>query len=73
LVKELKVLVTSAAAKGDFGSFQGYPEYKRIREIGEELNKMGGLELMRKAYYSVSTRELYFSQHWWDHVGNWEA
>jgi hypothetical protein len=72
LVKELKVLVAATQAKS-FDSWKEYPEYERIREIGESLDEMGGLELMQKAYYSVRTRELYFSQDWWDGVGSWQA
>jgi hypothetical protein len=69
LVKELKTLV-AATRKVQRNSFEAYPEYNRIREIGERLNEMGGMEAMQRAHSEVSS-ESYFSQDWWNRIGYW--
>ena len=49
----------------------GFRNKARIREIGEDLNREGGMELMRKAYYAVRNNGVYFSQDIWSGVGSW--
>ena len=49
----------------------GYRNKARIREIGEDLNREGGIELMRKAYHAVRSKRFDFSQEIWDGIGGW--
>lgn len=48
--------------------------HPRLREIGEELNKIGGIQLMQEAYYEIIKP---FGSHGpnlkgaWHGVGNW--
>jgi len=51
----------------------GFTNKARIREIGEDLNGDGGIELMRKAYYAVRNTGIYFSQDIWDGIGSWRC
>jgi hypothetical protein len=44
----------------------------RIREIGEELNRCGELELMQEAYCYVSSLGMEFPQNSWDKIGAWQ-
>ncbi len=64
LLNELIVLV-----KKDNSGFANKP---RIREIGEELNRQGGMKQMQQAYYLVKNTGLYFSQDIWDGIGEWQ-
>ncbi|MCE9567214.1 MAG: hypothetical protein K8U57_34870 [Planctomycetes bacterium] len=71
LLRELAGLIEKdsrdAATEGGFGSAT------RIRAIGEELDRQGGIELMRAAYSEVRRRGPYFSDHIWDGIGDWRA
>ena len=51
----------------------GFRNEARICEIGEDLNREGGIELMRKAYYAVRNNGVYFSQDIWSGVGSWRS
>lgn len=51
----------------------GFVNRARIREIGEELYRRGGHDLMQEAYYHVRSTKIYFSQDIWDGIGEWEA
>jgi hypothetical protein len=51
----------------------GFRNKARIREIGEDLNREGGMEVMRKAYYAVRNNGVYFSQDIWNGVGSWRS
>jgi hypothetical protein len=51
----------------------GFRNKARIREIGEDLDREGGMELMRKAYYAVKNNGIYFSQDIWDGIGSWRC
>jgi hypothetical protein len=51
----------------------GFKNEIRIREIGEELNREGGIELMKKAYYAVRDQGVYFSQDIWYEIGGWNS
>jgi hypothetical protein len=64
LLKELLQLV---------GSDGGFGNKTRIREIGEELNRIGGMDLMQCAYYGVKNAGRYFSQDIWDGIGSWRC
>jgi hypothetical protein len=50
----------------------GFANSARIREIGEELNRQGGMNLMRQAYAMVRATGAYFSQDIWDGIGEWQ-
>jgi len=57
------------------GRFNENRRHIRAREIGEELNKMGGLDLMKKVAYRVKSRlgsglcgEL---ERAWGYIGEW--
>jgi hypothetical protein len=63
LLNELITLV-----KNDNSGFANKP---RIREIGEELNRQGGMKEMQQAYYLVRNTGVYFSQDIWDGIGEW--
>ena len=54
------------------GSDGGFANRPRIREIGEELNRQGGIDLMRQFYYAVRREGPYFSQDIWHRIGSWE-
>lgn len=43
------------------------------REIGEALNKMGGMQAMQTAYYAakVQNRSASVIQAYWDGIGEW--
>lgn len=64
LLGELLQLVSS---DGGFGN------RARIREIGEELNRIGGMDLMQCAYYRVKNAGPYFSQDIWNGIGFWRS
>jgi hypothetical protein len=64
LVNELITLV-----RKDNSGFANSP---RIRQIGEELNRQGGMKLMQQAYGMVRATGLYFSQDIWDGIGEWQ-
>jgi hypothetical protein len=64
LIVELVTLV-----KRDNSGFANRP---RIREIGQELNRQGGMKLMQQAYYKVRATGAYFSQDIWHEIGEWE-
>jgi len=64
LIVELVTLV-----KQDNSGFANRP---RIREIGQELNRQGGMKLMQQAYYKVRATGAYFSQDIWHEIGEWE-
>lgn len=49
----------------------GFTNKARIREIGEEFNRTGGIKQMQQAYYLVRNTGLYFSQDIWDGIGEW--
>ena len=50
----------------------GFANRTRIREIGEELNRQGGMKLMQEAYYKVRATGTYFSQDIWHEIGEWQ-
>jgi hypothetical protein len=64
LTEELARLV---GADGGFGNCD------RIRAIGEDLNRAGGMNLMQTAFYAVRRSGVYFSQDIWDGIGGWRA
>lgn len=66
-VKVLNELIT--LVKKDNSGFANKP---RIREIGDELNRQGGMKLMQQAYYLVRNTGVYFSQDIWHGIGEWE-
>jgi uncharacterized Zn finger protein (UPF0148 family) len=49
----------------------GFANKARIREIGEELNRLGGMKQMQQAYRLVRNTGVYFSQDIWDGIGEW--
>jgi len=49
----------------------GFANKARIREVGEELNRTGGMNQMQQAHYLVRNTGLYFSQDIWDGIGEW--
>jgi hypothetical protein len=51
----------------------GFANCSRIREIGEELNRQGGMKLMQQAYYKVRATGTTFSQDIWDKIGEWQS
>ena len=55
------------------GSDGGFGNRARIREIGEELNRIGGIDLMQCGYYGVRNAGRYFSQDIWDGIGSWRC
>ena len=65
-VKLLNELIT--LVKKDNSGFANKP---RIREIGEELNRQGGMKQMQQAFYLVRNTGAYFSQDIWDGIGEW--
>jgi hypothetical protein len=64
LVRLLELDAGDPSTRGGFGS------ETRIREVGEELNRKGGFELMQAAYLVVS-RRVRFSQDIWADIGGW--
>jgi hypothetical protein len=78
LLGKLKALLIAAnrwGAQNAYPLYEKYPQYGDIREIGERLNSMGGIELMRKAHNEVERSIPYpgMSDYWWDYVGSWRA
>jgi hypothetical protein len=55
------------------GSDAGFGNKTRIREIGEELNRIGGMDLLQCAYYGVRNAGRCFSQDIWHGVGSWRC
>jgi hypothetical protein len=56
------------------GGDGGFRNKERLREIGEQLNQLGGIELMRVAYGAVrQSTGVYFSQDIWDGIGSWRC
>ncbi|MFO0926106.1 MAG: hypothetical protein U0736_03580 [Gemmataceae bacterium] len=55
------------------GGDAGFGNKEAICAIGESLDEQGGIELMRKVYYQVRGRGVYFSQDIWDGVGDWRS
>jgi hypothetical protein len=43
------------------------------RDIGRKLEKLGGVELMREAYYYAreQNRNIHYVQACWDGIGDW--
>lgn len=43
------------------------------REIGKQLNDIGGMDAMRDAYYEAKSRNssVHVIQAYWDGIGNW--
>jgi hypothetical protein len=64
---------TVAELRKLIGSDGGFANKALIRAIGEELNREGGMTLMRRAYNGVRTTGRYFSQDIWDGIGNWRS
>ena len=54
------------------GSDGGFANKRRIREIGEDLNRKGDIEFMRLHYYAVK-KQVYFSEDIWDGIGSWRC
>ena len=52
----------------------GKEDQKRITEIGRELDKMGGYDLMLYAYRTVKSANRYVTaiQAYWDGIGAWK-
>ena len=57
------------------GKFDGTKKHIRARQIGQKLNELGGMDLMRAANYTVrarlggvQARELEAA---WGYIGNW--
>ena len=71
LINELASLVERDAQ--DSRTLGGFGSKTRIRVIGEELNRIGGMDLMRAVYYSVKNRGPYFSEDIWDGIGDWQC
>jgi hypothetical protein len=59
------------------GAFNGQCHHRRTREIGEKLNKMGGIDLMWKVFYRVKRKVgKQISDHLeyaWSGIGQWMA
>lgn len=56
------------------GSDGGFMNKERLREIGEQLDQLGGIELMRVAHGAVrQSAGVYFSQDIWDGIGSWRC
>ncbi|MBI5678779.1 MAG: hypothetical protein HZC52_09920 [Planctomycetes bacterium] len=55
--------------------FEKYPQYKEVREIGEKLSDMGGIELMREAQRIANERIPCpgMTEFWWHRIGDWLA
>jgi hypothetical protein len=58
---------------GLIGGAAGFEHWTRIREIGEELNRVGGLKLLRANYEAVKKSGVYFSPDIWDGIGGWRG
>ena len=83
LVDELMQLVRDANAWGSSNSFpevEIYPQYERVRQIGEEFNKLAGIGGMQKALTSTQRRlddyppEKYsyaIVVYGWEGIGGW--
>lgn len=65
LIAELTRLVATDNA--------GFTHEARIKAIGEELRRKGGIDLMRQAYYAVRQKGIYFSQIIWHGIGSWQG
>lgn len=48
-------------------------EKKQCRDIGEKLNSLGGIKLMREAYYETKSKNRYASvvEAYWHGIGDW--
>lgn len=53
------------------GGDGGFANKAALREIGEELNRQGGIDRMRLVYYRVRNKGPYFSQDIWHMIGDW--
>ncbi len=68
-----------ATQKGYPDKDEGYPQYQEIREIGQELNTKGKIELMRMVFEYVKNnttrppREFnpVIIEAMWDGIGTW--
>lgn len=53
------------------GTDGGFGNVARIRQIGERVHRLGGMDLMQCFYYGVRNSGRYFSQDIWDGIGSW--
>ncbi|MBL8753920.1 MAG: HEAT repeat domain-containing protein [Planctomycetes bacterium] len=53
------------------GGDGGFGNAARIRQIGEQVYRLGGMDLMKCFYYGVRNSGRYFSQDIWDGIGSW--
>lgn len=85
LIDELIQLVRDADAWGSNNGFpevEQYPQYKRVRQLGEEFNKLAGIGGMQKALSSTQRRLVDFPPekysyaiivHGWAGIGGWSS
>ncbi len=78
LTTQLIDLITEANEWGvvnGWPTFEKYPQCQQIEAIGQELNDIGGIDLMRRVYSRVEATVPYpgMSQWWWDGIGTWQA
>jgi hypothetical protein len=78
LVNRLVPLIVAAnswGAQNGYPLMSEYPQYSEVRGIGERLNEIGGIDLMRQAYSAAQRRLPYpgINEYWWDGVGQWVA
>jgi len=84
LVGELETLVREANAWGAENGFPEageYPQYPRVREIGEEFHRLAGLGGMQASLRSVQKRlgdyppatfDYSVATYGWAGIGNWQ-
>ena len=67
---------------GSWGSVNGfplhekYPQYDKIRAVGNQIHARDGLEGMQRVYYWVQSKNAErasFLNYMWDGVGSWRA
>jgi hypothetical protein len=82
--KEMLSLMTEADAwfgtlhqRGRTPSPKDYSEYNRVRELGEEIHRMGGNEALQDVAGLVDARGLFYApsllNKMWDGIGGWRA
>jgi ankyrin repeat protein len=78
--EELYELLVQARAWGrsqkSWPSHEQYPQRKRVREIGEHINVVGGFDAMQRAAYYVNARNSDLTVHlqqFWHGIGSWMA
>lgn len=71
--RELLAELTALTAQWNATDLIPVEQQMECKRIGEELNKIGGIHLMRQAYYSAhqANRCASVVQAYWDGIGEW--